>query len=250
MSPIGTAIVAFFLILGGTIAGTLVRSRMPEHHLTGDSKDVIRVATALVASLTALVLALMFAATRTSFEHTSAAVSRLAIDFRELDEILQDYGPEGLPIRAQLRAEIGPLIASIWHDQAPSGRRSGAVRRSHGAGALAMIRELKPATPAQSSLQARAVQVANDISQARLSLFAQPPDSVSRPFMIVLVLWLTFIFTTFAMSSKPNATLMTVLCVCILSASAALYLILELGLPFGGLMTVSSESLRSALPPI
>src|SRR3981189_2186115 len=99
---------AFALILAGTILGAIVRSRLPEHHLTGDSKEVIRLATALVATLTGLVLALMFAATRTSFEHTSAAVSRLAVSFTELDEVLEDYGPEALPIRKQLRVDLGP----------------------------------------------------------------------------------------------------------------------------------------------
>jgi hypothetical protein len=49
------------------------------------------------------------------------------------------------------------------------------------------------------------------------------------------------------MSSPPNATLGIVLGICILSASAAIYLILELGLPFGGLMQVSNEGLRTAL---
>ena len=95
MSPIATATVAFLLILGSAIVGTLVRGRLPEHHLTGDSKDVIRLATALVATLTGLVLALMFAATRTSFEHTSAAISRLAVDFIDLDEHLNLLGPRG-----------------------------------------------------------------------------------------------------------------------------------------------------------
>ena len=76
------------------------------------------------------------------------------------------------------------------------------------------------------------------------------PNSVSTPFMVVLVLWMVFLFTTFSMSAKPNPTLAIVLFVCILSASAAIYLILELGLPFGGLMQVSNDSLREALTPL
>jgi hypothetical protein len=223
---------------------------MPEHHVTGDSKEVIRLATALVATLTGLVLALMFAATRTSFEHTSSAVSRLAVNFTELDEILEDYGPDAAPIRRQLRADQSLLIDSIWQEDAATAGRPPVGRKSHGVGALSMIREMQPKTPIQASLQARALQISSDISQTRLALLAQPPDSVSTPFTIVLVLWLMFIFTTFAMSSKPNVTLTIVLGVCILSASGALYLILELGLPFDGLMQVSNESLRGALPPL
>ena len=250
MSPIATAGIAFALIVASTIAGTLVRSRMPEHHLTGDSKEVIRLATALVATLTGLVLALMFASTRTSFEHTSGAVSRLAVSFAELDEVLEDYGPAALPIRRQIRADLQPLMDSIWQDDAAAAGRPRVSRRSHATSAVAMVRELQPANAAQAALQARALQIAADISQTRLALLSQPPDSESTPFIVVVVLWLMFIFTTFAMSSKPNATLTVVLCVCILSASGALYLILELGLPFGGLMQVSSDSLRGALTPI
>lgn len=250
MSPITVAVIAFVLIVAGTLVGTFVRARMPEHHLTGDSKEVIRLATALVATLTGLVLALMFAATRTSFEQTSAGVSRLAVSFTELDEVLEDYGPAAAAIRKQLRADIQPLMDSIWQEDAVAAGRPPASRRSHATSATAMIRELQPATPAQASLQARALQIVHDISQTRLVLLAQPPDSVSTPFIVVVVLWLMFIFTTFAMSSKPNATLTVVLCICILSASGALYLILELGLPFGGLMQVSNANLREALTPI
>ena len=250
MSPVVASVGAFVLIVTGTIIGTLVRARMPEHHLTGDSKEVIRLATALVATLTGLVLALMFAATRTSFEHTSTAVSRLAVSFTELDEVLEDYGPAALPIRKQLRADLGPLVDSMWQEDAIAAGRPPAARRSHATGALSMVRELQPKTPVQASLQARALQIGTDIAQTRLGLLSQPPDSVSTPFITVLVLWLTFIFTTFAMSSKPNPTLAVVLFVCILSASGALYLILELGLPFDGLMQVSSDSLRGALTPL
>jgi hypothetical protein len=244
------ATVAFVFILAGTIAGTLLRSRLPEPHLTGDSKEVIRLATALVGTLTAVVLALLFAATRTSFEHTSGYVSRLSADIVELDEILRDYGPEAAPVRTQLRAEIGPLIDSIWQEQAAKAGRPTSLRTAHDASATYLLRQLQPKNALQASLQVRALAIATDIAQTRLALFAQPPDSVSHPFIIVLVLWLTFIFTTFSMSAKPNPTLTIVLGVCVLSASAAVYLILELGQPFDGLMQVSNDTLRSALRPI
>jgi hypothetical protein len=241
---------AFALIGAGTILGALVRSRLPEHHLTGDSKEVIRLATALVATLTALVLALLFAATRASFEHTSASVSRLATDISELDDVLEEYGPEAAASRKQLRNEIGPLIDTLWRDAAVAAGRPVPTRQKHSSSALAMVRDLQPKTPGQASLHARALQISSDFQQTRLGLFAQPSDSVSTPFMIVLILWMVFLFSTFSMSAKPNPTLALVLFVCILSASGAIYLILELGLPFGGLMQVSSDSLRDALPPI
>jgi hypothetical protein len=246
LSAVAILLIAFALILGSTFLGTLLRSRLPEQHLSGDSKEVIRLATALIATMSAVVLALLFASTRASYEQTSSAVSRLTADLIELDELLRDYGPETGPLRKTLRDDIGPLINSIWHDAAANNAKQ---LPHHRESVLYMIRELTPKNSVQSSLQARALQVSTDMAQTRLTLFAQPADSISRPFVIVLVLWLMFIFASFSMSSKANATLISVLCICVLAASGAIYLIVELGEPFDGLMQISNNPLRNALSP-
>lgn len=246
MSSLATAGVAFALILASCVAGVLLRAWLPEHHLAGDSKDVIKLATALIGTMTALVLALLFASTRSSFEHVNGYVSRMAADLTQLDALLAEYGPEAAPVRTALRDDVGPLIDSIWREAAAQrGVRPGTA--GHDKGVLYMIRELAPKNPVQGSLQARALQVGADLAETRANLAAQPTDSLSHPFMVVLVLWLMFIFTVFAMSSPPNGTLMTVLCVCIVSASGAIYLILEMAQPFDGLMQVPNDLLRNAL---
>ena len=246
MSSIAIATTAFFLIVASALIGMVLRHKLPEHHLSGDSKEVIKLATALVGTMAALVLALLFASTRTSFEHTSAAVSRMTADIVELDQLLQDYGPQAQPIRTALRQEIAPLIDSIWREDAEA-RGVKAATASHNETVLYRLRGLTPANSVQASLQQRALQVSTDLAQTRLALFAQPSDTLSHPFIMVLVVWLMFIFAVFSMSSPPNATLGIVLFLCILSASAAIYLILELGQPFDGLMQVSNEGLRTAL---
>ena len=110
-----------------------------------------------------------------------------------------------------------------------------------------MVRNLAPKNGTQASLQARALQLSTDLTEIQLSLSSQPPDSISRPFIDVLILWLMFIFAVFSMSSPSNATLITVLFLCIMAASGAIYLILELGSPFDGLMQIPNDGLRSAL---
>lgn len=246
MSPIAFAATAFVLIVASAIAGAFLRQKLPEHHLTGDSKDVIKLAIALIATMSALVLALLFASTRTSFERTSGYVSRMTADIVELDRLLQHYGQEAAPVRQTLRAEIGPLIDSIWRDDAIA-RGVQPANAAPEETALYLIQDLVPTTKLQRAIQARALQVGADLTQTQLALFSQPSDSISNTFVIVLILWLMFIFAIFSMTSPPNPTLFTVLGLCILSASAAIYLIMELGLPFGGLMQVSNEGLRTAL---
>jgi hypothetical protein len=247
LSPIQFAAVAFVCILVSAIGGALLRTRLPEHHVSGDSKDVIKLSIALVATMSALVLALLFASTRTSFERTSGLVSRLTADITELDRVLKHYGPEAQPIRTALRAEIQPMIDSIWREEAIArGVRLDASKTPEEE-VLFLLQDLQPANSKQRALQARAIQVSSDLAQTQLALFAQPTDSISNTFLVVLILWLMFIFGIFSMTSPPNPTLFVVMALCILSASAAFYLILELGLPFGGLMQLSNEPLMNAL---
>jgi hypothetical protein len=246
VSALAIAATAFVLILASALLGALLRPKLPEHHLAGDSKDVIKLATALIATMAALVLGLLFANTRTSFETTSVAVSRMTADILEFDQLLEEYGPEAKPARAALRADIGPWIASIWQEDAAK-QGTETVPRPHRESVGFLVRSLVPKDPAQASIQARAVQISTDLAETRLALYAQPGDSISNTFIIVLVVWLMVIFGVFSMNSPPNATLCVVMFVCILSASTAVYLILELAQPFDGLMQISNAGLRAAL---
>lgn len=247
MSPIQFAALAFTCIIASAVGGALLRARLPEAHVSGDSKDVIKLSIALVATMSALVLALLFASTRTSFERTSGLVSRMTADIVELDRVLKHYGPDAESIRAALRAEIQPIIDSIWRDEAVARGAKLDESKAPEEEVLFMLQDLQPATSKQRALQTRAIQISTDLQQTQLALFAQPTDSISNTFLIVLIVWLMFIFGIFSMTAPPNPTLFIVIAMCILSASAAFYLILELGLPFGGLMQLSNEPLRNAL---
>ena len=76
MSAVAVGLIAFALILSSIAIGLLMRRWVPEAHISGDSKEVIRLATALIGTMAAVVLALLFAATRGSFETTNGHVSR------------------------------------------------------------------------------------------------------------------------------------------------------------------------------
>lgn len=49
------------------------------------------------------------------------------------------------------------------------------------------------------------MQLATDIAQTRLLLFAQKNNSIPMPFLVVLIFWLTIIFGSFGLFAKPNA---------------------------------------------
>jgi hypothetical protein len=112
------------------------------------------------------------------------------------------------------------------------------------------IQALSPRSEIQRALQLRAVQIANDLAQTRLLLFVEADNLIPTPFLAILVFWLVIIFLSFSLFSDLNATALAFLCVFGLSASGAIYLILELNEPFGGLMRLSDVPLRNALAPM
>jgi hypothetical protein len=65
--------------------------------------------------------------------------------------------------------------------------------------------------------------------------------------MAVVVFWLTIVFISFGLHAPRNPTVVSVLFLCALSVSGAIFLILEMYTPFGGLIHISSTTLRDAL---
>lgn len=249
MSALQISLLALGLIVTSIACGVLLRHKLPEKHLSGDSKDVIKLATALVATMAALVTALLFASTRASYEATNSQVGQLTANVIELDRLLKDYGADGVALRQALRQDVAAIVNTIWREDdavVPTPAQASATE----AQVITKLRQLAPHDPLQTSLQARASVVSSALAQIQLTLYAHPSDSLSKPFVFVLVLWLCFIFGTFALSADANGTMLSVLFFCALAAASAIYLILELGQPFDGLMQVPSGPLRHALAPL
>jgi hypothetical protein len=230
------------------LAGALLRKALPDEHLADDAKDVVRLGTGLIGTIAALVLGLLIASAKSSYDTRSGQVQHLTADVVLIDQLLAQYGPEARPIREILRGGVGPLVEQIWQKSGTTEKPFAAT--AAGEAVFARIGELAPNTDAEHSLKARAVQVITDLAQTRLALFVQTGRSVPMPFLAVLVFWLAIIFASFSLFARLNVTLVAALFVFALSASAALFLILELGEPFAGLMQISSVPLRNALAPL
>ena len=247
MSPLILSCVIFALVLGGIFSGVVLRRVLPGQHISKETQDVVRLGAGLIATIAALVLGLLIAAAKGSFDTRSNQVKQLTAGVILLDNLLAQYGPEATPIRKGLRSAIDPVVDRLWHEKATTGPFA---TTSEGEKLYLAIHALSPQNEIQRSLQARAMQVANDLAQTRLLLFVEADNSIPTPFLAILVFWLVIIFLSFSLFSDLNATALAFLCVFGLSASCAIYLILELNQPFSGLMRISDVPLRNALSPL
>jgi hypothetical protein len=145
-----------------------------------------------------------------------------------------------------MRRAVGDRIEMIWPRDSSKPVSLDPMRMS-GVEALAdAIRALTPRDETQRALQSRAMDISEDLLQARWLLVAGPGESVPVPFLAVLVSWLTLTFVSFGLFAPRNGMVVTVLLVCALSVGSAVFLVLEMDGPFDGMLKVSADSLRSA----
>jgi hypothetical protein len=246
MSSIAISGVVFACVFGGALLGAFLRAVLPEHHLNEETKDIMKVGTGLIATMAALVLGLLIASAKSSFDAERSEFVQMSANVVVLDRVLARYGPETKEARDLLRSALVRALDQIWpKDSSHPAQLDPMAARAEGV--YYKIQELSPRNEAQRSLQAQALSLALSLGQMRWLTFAQEGRSIPMPFLVVLVFWITIIFVGLGLFAPHNATAIAILLVCALSVSSAIFLILELDTPFGGLIQISSVPLRNAL---
>ena len=235
-------------IFGGALLGLSLSGRLPEPHLRDKSKDTVKVAAGMIATLAALVLGLLVASAKNSFDTMNAAITQGGAKVILLDRVLATYGPETKDVREQLRRAVAAGIEMFWPEEKAAGSGLAGFERANAMEMIqANLRELTPATDAQRQLLSQAEQISSDMLQARWLLIEQAQSALPLPFLVVLLFWLTMLHMSFGLFAARNATVITVLLVSALSVSGAIFIILEMSHPLQGTIKVSSAPMRKAL---
>jgi hypothetical protein len=248
VSTIVLSCIVFACVCGAALLALVLGRVLPEHHLRPEAKDAVKQGLVMIATLAALVLGLLVAAAKGTYDTQNSAVKQLSASVLLLDRTLSLYGPETKEARALLREATAAMLERIWPED---GARAGSVEPGEARAQMEVfydkVATLKPHNETQGALKARALAFTADLAQTRLRLFANRDSSIPGAFLVVLVFWLAVLFAGYGLLAPPNATVVAVLIVCALSVSTAIFLILELDRPFEGIMRVSSAPLRDVL---
>jgi hypothetical protein len=249
MSSLEVSGIIFACVFGGTLLGMVLRAILPEQHLSSESKDVVKLGMGLIGTMTALVLGLLIASAKSSFDAQKSGLAQLSANLIMTDRALAHYGPESKGVRDMLRAAVADMLEKNWPGETAGAsaaqKRTGTEGRYEGL--LEKIQELSPRNDAQRTAQAQALKTLIDTGQTRWLLLSQRGSSIPLPFLVVMVSWLTLLFASFSLFASPNATVIITLLICALAVSSALFLILELDRPLDGLIQISSEPIRNVL---
>ncbi len=250
MDPTLTGLTAFMLALGGAFLGIAMGKYLPKHHTDADTKDVIKVSVAVVATLAALVAGLLISAAKNSFDTKDTELRRVSARIIQLDRTLAEYGEETKAARTLLRGMVEQALAAIWEDG--RGRIDpDAINRGEGMAPMRqLLLRLTPTNEAKTWLRYSALQITSDIDDLRLQALEHKDGSVRWPFVAVLIFWFAIIFFSFGLFAPRNGTVYVILTASALSVSAALYLIVQMDRPYSGLIQISKEPLELVLTKI
>jgi len=217
-------------------------------HLSDQTKETIKVGIGLIATMSALILGLVTASAKTSFDSVDTRIRHAAGDVISLDRTLAQYGPETAAVRNRLKHLLARRIELLWPrpESKPVTVAPEDVLRQPELVA-SEIRALAPSNDEQRSLKSHAETLSESLLEARWELFTGLGPSIPTPFLVALIFWLSITFASFGLFAPRNATAITVLLVCALSVGAAVALVTELETPFSGLIRVPSAPMEYAL---
>jgi len=246
MSATIVGVIVFAGVFGGALLGLRLRAALPQPHLSAETKDVVKLAMGLVATMTALILGLLLASAKGSYDTQKSGVIEMSAKVAFLDQMLALYGPEAADARLVLRGTVESSLASIW----PEGKSQPGRLEPSTTGGRAMYRSVQKLSPTDEehrALKSEAVQIVMNLGQMRWLLFEHTGSSISLPLLVIVSAWLALIFTSFGVFAPSNPTVIVALMVASLCVAGSIFLILELDQPFSGIIQIPSAPLRSAL---
>ncbi len=248
MSPLSISLISFAFIFGGTLSGSYLARLLPDHHLSSDSKDAVKMTWGVLATMSALVLGLLVASAKNSFDTVNNEVVEVAAKILVLNHILVLYGPQADAARNELRQAVAAAMKRDWPDDAISTATSTTAEKGNGMEPVRdKLDKLSPATDAQRALLSQAEQISGDLMLARWLVLEESRTLLPTVLFVPLVGWLTLLFTGIGLLAPRNKTVLASSLIGSLSLAVAIFLINDLSHPLSGVVTVSSAPMRDAL---
>ena len=110
--PIGVIIVA--ILFGSALLAMVISHFLPDHQLSPETKSVVTVSTAVVGTLSALVVGLLISTASASFTAKTQEVMQLSADLISLDRLLRRYGVEAEDSRVLLRRYTAAKLQDLF----------------------------------------------------------------------------------------------------------------------------------------
>lgn len=247
MSAIAISVLVAACVFAGSLAGLLSHGILPAAHRSKETQEVVRLAIGMLSVLASLVLGLLIATAKTTYDTADRDMRAYSAELLLLDETLRDYGDAALPVREALRHYTAQALEDSW----PRDGGAVVVENQRAGELLEQVRErvraLRPGDDGQKWLVGQALEVSTSLLHQRWRFIEQAGPSVQPVMLAVLASWIVLIFASFGLFAPRNATVLAAFLVCASAIGGSVFLILEMDQPLQGAFKISSAPMRSAL---
>jgi hypothetical protein len=244
----GIGLIAFCCIFGAGVAGLLLRRILPDVQRTDATQKTVQTMMNVVAILAALVLGLLIASTKTSFDTRSKEIEEFSANLTLLDRELMHLGQEQQDVRTLLRDFTARTIAQTWRIDANSPSVTNDAQTVQMLDDVEdRLRALTPQIEIQRAARLSALQLAGELKRTSRLLAVQESGQTPRLFLVVVIFWLAILFVSYTIFAPLNATVIATILAGAFSVSIALNLIFDMDRPFAGFIKVSSVPMQQAL---
>lgn len=231
-------VVTFACLMGGALVGGFINVRLPSRHLADETVGIVRLAANVFIVMTSVVISLMLASAKDTYEANTRAIHDLATEVILLDRDLRTLGPQADDARRQLLGYVRTVLnerhiveidpqAEIYVD---------AVGAS--------LRAMKISDDQNLAIWSDARQILQRVQRER---WEGGDGTIPTPLIVTVVVWLAAAFAGLGFRAPRNAVVTTTGVAAALVLSSALYLTLEMDRPTSGLIQISNAPFERAL---
>jgi hypothetical protein len=252
LSLVLISILIFVITFGAGLLGLYVHKQLPTEQKNDSARSIVGQVGGLVSLLLALVLGTLIGTSFAFFGAQKTNVEMLSAQILELDQALAQYGPETKPARDRLRDAVQKAYDAFWGGGEPDPAiLSVANPMAAFTATKAFLGTLTPTTDAQKQALASANALAAQIEHGRILMNLQVASHpVSTGLLVVLLIWAVVLFFGMGLFVESNNIVLSTMAFGALCVAFAIFLMLELGLPYTGMFRVSPAALQETLANI
>src|SRR5215469_17504100 len=205
MSSVWVGLIAFACLFGAAVLGTFIRSWLPENHQSADSQRIVNLGAGIIGTMAALVLGLLIASAKSSFDTQSNELTEMAAKIALLDRALAVYGPDAQNSRDLLRHLVDRTVKELWPDERNFQENAQSAQGGTAAQLYQSIDELSPQNDLQRAIKTQTTGMISQLAEQRWLILEQRRGSVSKPLLVILIFSLAINFFRFGLFAPRNA---------------------------------------------
>jgi hypothetical protein len=238
---IAVGVAVFICLLVASLGSRALYERVPERHRAGETEGVVRLFGSFFVVMTSLVVSLMLNQAKNTLEAADKGVHAYAVQLILFDRTMRQYGvDETAAARRALLAYAKQAAARMGQsDPVVSSRTADTLLRD----TIEAVQKLQPADAEHTGLKGELERRFAAVYEMRWSLVEQAEGTVPPALLVMVTLWLILIFASYGFRAPRNRFVATSFIVSSALIACAIYMILDMDVPFDGLIQVSPAPL-------